>query len=77
MRADIEKLRDLQDENIKNKAILFVVFPIPKKDVEKFENRYLKQLKELGINEQDIVYKEFTTNIDVPNRIYYVIVRKK
>jgi len=77
LRADIEKLRDLQDENIKNKAILFVVFPIPKKDVEKFENRYLKQLKELGINEQDIVYKEFTTNIDVPNRIYYVIVRKK
>ena len=76
MRADIEKLRDLQDENIKNKAILFVVFPLPKKDVEKFENRYLKQLKELRINEQDIVYKEFTTNIDVPNRIYYVIVRK-
>jgi len=76
LRADIEKLRDLQDENIKNKAILFVVFPLPKKDVEKFENRYLKQLKELRINEQDIVYKEFTTNIDVPNRIHYVIVRK-
>ena len=76
MRADIKKLRDLQDENIKNKAILFVVFPLPKKDVEKFENRYLKQLKELRINEQDIVYKEFTINIDVPNRIYYVIFRK-
>jgi YesN/AraC family two-component response regulator len=76
LKADIEKLRDLQDENIKNKAILFVVFPLPKKDVEKFENRYLKQLKELGINEQDILYKEFTTNSDVPNRIYYVIVRK-
>jgi hypothetical protein len=76
LRADIEKLKDLQDENIKNKAILFVVFPLPKKDVEKFENRYLKQLKELGINEQDILYKEFTTNSNVPNRIYYVIVRK-
>jgi hypothetical protein len=76
LKADIKKLRDLQDENIKNKAILFVVFPLPKKDVEKFENRYLKQLKELGINEQDILYKEFTTNSDVHNRIYYVIVRK-
>jgi len=76
LKADIKKLRDLQDENIKNKAILFVVFPLPKKDVEKFENRYLKQLKELGINEQDILYKEFTTNSDVPSRIYYVIIRK-
>jgi len=74
LKADIEKLRNLQNEDIKNKAVLFVVFPLPKNNIEEFENYHLQKL---GLKKQDILSKEFTTNGDVSNRIYYGIVREQ
>jgi len=74
LKADIEKLRNLQNEDIKNKAVLFVVFPLPENNIEEFENYHLQKL---GLKKQDILSKEFTTNGDVSNRIYYGIVREQ
>ena len=75
---DINKLRNLHREDIKNKAILFVVFPLPEKNIEDFKTDHLKRL---SVEEQDIMCKQFNTvnfitNGIITNRIYCVIVRE-
>jgi len=76
---DINKLRELYREDIKNKAILFVVFPLYQNNIKKFED---EQLSKLEVEKQDIMYRQFntvnfTTNRIITNRIYCVIVRDK
>jgi len=71
LKDDIEKLRNLQNEDIKNKAILFVVFPLPDDNIDEFNKKYLQKL---GIEIQNS--KQFTTICGVPSWIYYGIVRK-
>jgi hypothetical protein len=76
---DIKKLRELNRKDIKNKAILFVVFPLSENNIKKFE---AKHLPKLGVEKQDIMYRQFNTvscitNRIITNRIYCVIVREK
>jgi len=74
LKNDIKKLRKLHREDIKNKAILFVVFPLPDDDIDKFNEKYLNDLKDLGIKIQNS--KQFKTISNVPSWIYYGIVRE-
>jgi CCR4-NOT transcriptional regulation complex NOT5 subunit len=72
--ADIKKLRYLQKGDIKNKAVLFVVFPLPENSIEEFE---AKHLTKLSVEKQDIMYRQFNTISGITNRIYCVIVREQ
>jgi len=79
LKNDIDKLRNLHREDIKNKAILFVVFPLSQNNIKKFED---EQLSKLEVEKQDIMYRQFNTvnfitNGIITNRIYCVIVREK
>jgi len=74
LKNDIDKLRKLHRKDIKNKAILFVVFPLPDDDIDKFNEKYLNDLKDLGIKIQNS--KQFKTISNVPSWIYYGIVRE-
>ena len=67
--ADIKKLRDLQNKDIKNKAILFVVYPLPDDNIDEFKEKHLQKLR---IEIQNS--KQFTTISRVPCWIYYGIV---
>jgi len=40
--ADIKKLRDLQNKDIKIKAILFVVYPLPDDNIDEFKEKHLQ-----------------------------------
>ena len=70
---DINKLRKLHKIDIKNKAILFVVFPLSENNIEKFEAIYLPKLR---VEKQDIMSRQFNTISGISNRIYCVIVRE-
>jgi len=79
LKNDIDKLRNLHRGDIKNKAILFVVFPLPENNIEDFETDHLKKL---SVEEQDIMYRQFNTvnfitNGIITNRIYCGIVREQ
>jgi len=74
LKKDIDKLRNLQKEDIKNKAILFVVFPLSQKSIEEFETKHLQKL---GVEKQDIMYRQFNTISGITNRIYCGIVREQ
>jgi hypothetical protein len=74
LEKDIDKLRKLHKKGIKNKAILFVVFPLPGNKAEKFEAEHLSKLR---VEKQDIMYRQFKTINGITNRIYSVIVREQ
>jgi len=79
LKNDIDKLRNLHRGDIKNKAILFVVFPLPENNIEDFETDHLKKL---SVEEQDIMYRQFNTvnfitNGIITNKIYCGIVREQ
>ncbi|MFP3257190.1 MAG: hypothetical protein RXO36_05280 [Candidatus Nanopusillus acidilobi] len=69
LKKDIDKLRELHIKDIKNKAILFVVFPLPDDKIDEFKEKHLQKLK---IEIQNS--KQFTTISGVPCWIYYGIV---
>jgi len=73
LQNDIDKLRNLHREDIKNKAILFVVFPLPENKFKKFENEHLSKLE---VEKQDIIYVQFNTIGGITSRIYCGIVRE-
>jgi len=71
---DINKLRKLHRIDIKNKAILFVVFPLSENNIEEFEAEHLTKL---SVEKQDIIYRQFKTINGITNRIYCAIVREQ
>jgi CCR4-NOT transcriptional regulation complex NOT5 subunit len=73
LKKGIDKLKKLHKEDIKNKSILFVVFPLSENNIEKFEAIYLPKLR---IEKQDIMSRQFNTISGISNRIYCVIVRE-
>jgi len=73
LQNDIDKLRNLHREDIKNKAILFVVFPLPENKFKKFENEHLSKLE---VEKQDIIYVQFNTIGGITSRMYCGIVRE-
>ncbi len=75
LEKDIEKLKNLNE--FKNKAILFVVFPLEKdKDYEKWkkqEEKIFTKLKEKNIREE-IVFKDNLKKEDINGLIYFCLV---
>jgi len=71
---DINKLRKLHKIDIKNKAILFVVFPLSENNIEEFEAEHLTKL---SVEKQDIMYRQFKTINGITNRIYCAIVKEQ
>jgi len=71
---DINKLRKLHRIDIRNKAILFVVFPLSENNIEEFEAEHLTKL---SVEKQDIIYRQFKTINGITNRIYCAIVREQ
>jgi len=74
LEKDIDKLRKLHKKDIKNKAILFVVFPLSENNIEDFETEHLSKL---SVEKQDIMYRQFKTINGFTNRIYCAIVREQ
>jgi len=64
---DIEKLRTNADTDLKDKFVVFVVFPI-----EHDNTNWQVQLKRITDNLEDVIYQEFRFfSGDVPGVIYY------
>jgi len=74
LEKDIDKLRKLHKKDIKNKAILFVVFPLSENNIKDFETEHLSKL---SVEKQDIMYRQFKTINGFTNRIYCAIVREQ
>ena len=62
---DIEKLR--KNTKFKNKAILFIVFPLPEDSLDKW---WLKHLSKIRGKLRDLVSHKFTFRNNVPGIIY-------
>ena len=64
---DIEKLTN---QKIKNKAVLFIVFPIEHKN-----NKWQSHLKKISTNLQKLIHKEFKFNNGLPGVIYFGLIK--